>query len=173
MEETVDSAVQVQKVSLWRATREIFRDSRSTWKNVLNECPASWRTIRSGMSWCCLLLIINGAFWLFGGLLFASLEGMFMFINLMSLKSLKITTKHIQRFDFSIQPLDGMQTKTSVCSSACQQKFDVFYFVSVKAGTKVAINAGLCAYADSSLKNYGNSLQYYPKTNGESWLVND
>ena len=80
MEETVDSAVQVEKVSLWRATREIFRDSRSTWKNVLNECPASWRTIRSGMSWCCLLLIINGAFWLFGGLLFASLEGMFMFI---------------------------------------------------------------------------------------------
>jgi hypothetical protein len=87
MEDTVDSAVQVEKVSLWRATREIFRDSRSTWKNVLNECPASWRTIRSGMSWCCLLLIINGAFWLFGGLLFASLEGMFMFINLMSLKN--------------------------------------------------------------------------------------
>ncbi|EFX79801.1 hypothetical protein DAPPUDRAFT_212348 [Daphnia pulex] len=75
MESSVDSAIQVEKVSLWRATREIFRDSRSTLKYVLNECPASWRTIRSGMSWCCLLLIINGAFWLFGGLLFASLEG--------------------------------------------------------------------------------------------------
>ena len=75
MEASVDSAVQVERVSLWRGTRELFRDSRATWRNVLNECPSSWRSIRSGLSWCCLLLIINGAFWLFGGLLFASLEG--------------------------------------------------------------------------------------------------
>ncbi|KAK4018369.1 potassium channel subfamily K member 18 [Daphnia magna] len=73
--DSVDSAPTLEKVSLWRATREIFRDSRSTWKNLLIECPSSWRTIRSGLSWCCLLLLVNGAFWLFGGLLFASLEG--------------------------------------------------------------------------------------------------
>lgn len=73
--EGVVSATEVEKVSLWRGTRELFRDSRATWKNVLTECPSSWRSIRSGLSWCCLLLIVNGAFWLFGGLLFASLEG--------------------------------------------------------------------------------------------------
>lgn len=77
--DSVDSAPTLEKVSLWRATREIFRDSRSTWKNLLIECPSSWRTIRSGLSWCCLLLLVNGAFWLFGGLLFASLEGTYFF----------------------------------------------------------------------------------------------
>lgn len=74
MASTVGSITE-ERVSMWRGTRELFRDSRSTWKSLKEECSSTWRTIRSGLSWCCLLLIINGAFWLFGGLLFASLEG--------------------------------------------------------------------------------------------------
>ena len=65
----------VERVSKWRATRELFRDLRSSWKLHLFHCPASWKLIRSGFSWCCLLLVTNVVYWLFGGLLFASLEG--------------------------------------------------------------------------------------------------
>lgn len=168
MESPVDSAIQVEKVSLWRATREIFRDSRSTLKYVLNECPASWRTIRSGMSWCCLLLIINGAFWLFGGLLFASLEGMFMFINLLSLT----TTKCYPGYDFSTTARWHDKLLSAINVNVNKEKIYVFYVVPFKAGTKVAISVEPCASVVTSLKNYGNSLQYYPKTNGESWPVN-
>jgi len=74
--EEVDAAVKVQpKVSRWRKFRQLFTDVRSTWRRQTGECPTSWRSIRSGLTWCCLLLITNGAYWLFGGLLFASLEG--------------------------------------------------------------------------------------------------
>ena len=71
----VDTAVKVERVSMWSATRALFRDSRATWKRVIAECPTAWRSIRSGITWFCLLLVANSAYWLFGGLLFASFEG--------------------------------------------------------------------------------------------------
>jgi len=74
--EAVDVTVSPEpKVSMWRKFRQFFTDVRSTWKAHTTECPTSWRSIRSSLIWCCLLLITNGAYWLFGGLLFASLEG--------------------------------------------------------------------------------------------------
>ena len=96
-----------QKVSLWRKIRQLVLDLRQTWKNLLIECPASWRSIRSGLTWCCLLLITNGAYWLFGGLLFASLEGFIIFkkseqINKQTLflHVYKLTTSSVYSIDF-------------------------------------------------------------------------
>lgn len=67
--------VKGERVSLWRRTRDLFRDVRSAWKLHTSKCPSSWICIRSEMTWCCLLLIANAVYWLFGGLLFASFEG--------------------------------------------------------------------------------------------------
>jgi len=66
-----------RRISMWRAFREFICDLRFTWKNVKVECLSAWRSIHSGTIWCCLLLIINMFYWLFGGLLFASLEGFY------------------------------------------------------------------------------------------------
>ena len=64
-----------RRISMWRAFREFISDLRFTWKNLKAECSSAWLSIHSGTIWCCLLLIINIFYWLFGGLLFASLEG--------------------------------------------------------------------------------------------------
>jgi len=62
-------------LSFWRYRLQLIVAARTSWRLHLEHCPQSWKCIRSGVSWCCLLLFVNAAYWLFGGLLFASLEG--------------------------------------------------------------------------------------------------
>ncbi|KAK2712011.1 TWiK family of potassium channels protein 7-like [Artemia franciscana] len=66
---------ETKSLTKFQLVKRTLRELRSTWILHKKELETSWKRLKSGVLWTSLLLVINLVYCIFGGLLFASLEG--------------------------------------------------------------------------------------------------